>query len=728
MTLARSCAGRIRLGAWRSRKYVLWTACLMASAFLLYVQYMPGSPGSGGGPGTDGDRQQQQHRSLHSFQRYGVGVNSQLEPHSRGPPPRVRFIDAEEKNKKLNQLLVAPVRSDSESGLQQRYDSATRLLQEKNAQEDKPGSGFLIKPQDDSFRDPKPFGFQQQETAGSAVEADIKARLNYVGNAAAEWNGGSFRYNPYGEPVYNHDNRPNYIPKERVVHFDLKGAPPLSSVYKSLIPWLAKNGATSILLEYEDMFPWEGPLAFLAAKNHYTKEDVKMILEICEKNGIRVIPLVQTFGHLEYALKLPKFSYLREVPGLPQALCPSQSDSHWLVQTMIDQVMALHKGAEFLHIGCDEVFQMGECDKCRLKTREDLFLEHVSKTAKYVRDTHKATPIIWHDMLGHVSDVAMKDYKFGELVEPMVWVYAEDIYRFAPPSLFTKFAQVFKTIWGASAFKGAFGEQSTVPNVRRHLDNNLNWLDVLASEAPKFVNGIRGLVLTGWQRHDHFAVLCELFPSALPSLAVNLLATSHGFFNSTVFPKISEALGCMHETNYQTDFNIDADPFLWDKFSWCYFDGAPMFKVTARLDSARREVRAYMDRVSLTRAWLTEYNRRHNFTSPMRVDEDLEELPMKLHTVTLLLKSAKQALSDWFDEWTTGEWIEQHIWPLLKQLQDLQRDAESMKAVKTWPVRPLPLLPQLETFGISPPPPKGLDNHLKEQPRTVYEKKIPNNL
>ena len=38
----------------------------------------------------------------------------------------------------------------------------------------------------------------------------------------------------------------------------------------------------------------------------------------------------------------------------------------------------------------------------------------------------------------------------------------------------------------------------------------------------------RGLVLTGWSRYDHFAVLCELLPVALPSLIVNLVIVTQG--------------------------------------------------------------------------------------------------------------------------------------------------------------------------------------------------------
>ena len=517
----------------------------------------------------------------------------------------------------------------------------------------------------------------------------------------------NYKYNTFGEPVYGKTNRPNYIPKERVVHFDLKGAPPKMSTIINLIPWLSQHGATMVLLEYEEMFPFHGSLSDIRGGNHYTPTEIKKLLDTCEQNKIEVIPLVQTFGHMEFALKVEKFSHLRESPITPQALCPSRNESLSLVYEPIDQVMRIHSNSRYLHIGCDEVFTMGECDLCNKYPRENLFLKHVATVAKYVKSKYGTQVLIWDDMLRHVPDFTMREYHLGELVEPMVWVYAEDIYRFMPPSTWSKFSQVFSHVWAASAYKGAFGEQLTVPNVRRHLDNHMNWLDVMATEASKFKGGFRGLVLTGWQRYDHFAVLCELLPASIPSLAVNLISVSHGFFNSTLQSEIYSSLNCFQSSKYQSWIDLDQDPYLWDKFSWCFFPGKEAFTLMSRLDSVRREVDAYVNKITRSRAWISDYNRRHNFSSPMRIDEDLEEMTARIHTVTSLVKSAKDALGEFFDEWTVGEWIEQHLWPMLSQLQTIQRESESMKRRRTWPVRPLPLLAQLSEYGVSGPTSAG---------------------
>lgn len=116
--------------------------------------------------------------------------------------------------------------------------------------------------------------------------------------------------------------------------------------------------------------------------------------------------------------------------------------------------MELHPGAKYLHIGCDEVFQMGECEVCRLEMHENLFLKHVQNVAEIVHKSHPhVRVIVWDDMLRHISQQAMIEINLGNLVEPMVWVYAEDIYRFVQPTVWDKYAAVFRTAWTASAFK-----------------------------------------------------------------------------------------------------------------------------------------------------------------------------------------------------------------------------------------------------------------------------------
>lgn len=212
--------------------------------------------------------------------------------------------------------------------------------------------------------------------------------------------------------------------------------------------------------------------------------------------------------------------------------------------TFTFQVLSLHPDAGWLHIGCDEVYQLGQCPVCSEKLLaantspnnnngyqdgKTLFLQHVHKVGSYVRNQKNVIPIIWDDMLRTIPAHMMHDSKLGEVVEPMVWVYVEDVDRFVDTLTWANYGEIFSHVWAASAFKGAFGERLYAVNVQRHVGNSLAWLEVMRRETLSSSKlSFRGLVLTGWSRYDHFAVLCELLPVAIPSLVLNLVILQQG--------------------------------------------------------------------------------------------------------------------------------------------------------------------------------------------------------
>ncbi|XP_017775261.1 PREDICTED: hexosaminidase D-like [Nicrophorus vespilloides] len=505
-----------------------------------------------------------------------------------------------------------------------------------------------------------------------------------------------------GIPNVNLDGQNPYVPKRRIVHFDLKGAPPKIDYIKRILPLIKNLGATGILIEYEDMFPYDGSLKHLAAKNAYSKKQILEIQRAADELKLTVIPLIQTFGHVEFALKHREFIKIREVLTSPQALCPSKNLSLDFISEMISQVLELHPKSKYLHIGCDEVFQMGECELCRLELHDNLFLRHVQNVANLVMEKRAGIKvIIWDDMLRHLSSQTMLDIQLGRLVEPMVWVYAEDIYRFVQPQVWEKYAAVFKTAWTASAFKGAFGETLYVPDARRHLENNLRWLDVMAQQERNFKDGFSGIVLTGWQRYDHFAVLCELLPAAIPSLALSLLAVSHGYFNSSLKSQFIGSLSCPQHTNRHSPFiNLLGDPFLWDKLGRCMFPGSPFFRLIYRLNTVELEAQDYLRTTTRNKGWLTEYNLRRNYSLPLRIEELTSDLPRIYHGVVSIARSAFDAMNSIFDNYTISEWIEQRIYPYVLQLERLQNQSNAIKNVNVWPVRPLSPLKDLQRLGV----------------------------
>ncbi|KAH9388663.1 Hydrolase [Tyrophagus putrescentiae] len=488
-----------------------------------------------------------------------------------------------------------------------------------------------------------------------------------------------------------------YVPQLRMVHLDLKGAPPKISFLREIFPLLAKAGANGLLLEFEDMFPFDGDLADAAADNAYSKEDVQTINRLAKQNDLIVIPLIQTFGHLESFLKLQKYRHMREVDEFPQAICPSREEPYKLITQIIDQVMAMFPDSKWLHIGCDEVYHIGMCDQCKNKDHDEIFLSHVEKIAKYVKSKHNVNPIIWDDMLRQFSPEVIKKYDFKKLgVEIMVWTYIDDIYRFIPYSTMITYSEISGAMWGASAFKGAFGETLTVPNIKMHLDNNIAWLGAMKEQSGNFQN-IRGLVITGWQRYDSLAVLCELLPAGLPSLILNLITVSNGRYESNLLDKFDNLMNCEKNYFYTNEKIFTQDPNFFSK-SNCKFPGANVFRLMQEFESVDKKVNDYLYDVTIHKAWLTDYNIRHNISSPYRISEGLQNYYSVMYSLKALLKMATSALSEVYDDFTVYEWIEQKIYPQLIRMESFYNNTLQLQKARVWPKRPLKPLNDLQRF------------------------------
>lgn len=151
-----------------------------------------------------------------------------------------------------------------------------------------------------------------------------------------------------------------FIPPQRIVHFDLKGAPFQVGYYEKIFKMISGDlGATGVLMEWEDMFPYTGKLSVVNNGYAYKPDEIKTILGYAKKYNLEVIPLIQTFGHLEWILKHPEFAHLREVDRYAQVVCLSKPEAIEIIKDLIDQVMALHPDINYFHMGADEAFQVG---------------------------------------------------------------------------------------------------------------------------------------------------------------------------------------------------------------------------------------------------------------------------------------------------------------------------------------------------------------------------------
>lgn len=300
-----------------------------------------------------------------------------------------------------------------------------------------------------------------------------------------------------------------------------------------LLPRLQHWGATGILVEWEDTFPWSGNLACLRAARAYTGEEVGQLLAAAEHLGLDVIPLVQTFGHLEFALKHPQFAHLRESREQLNCLCPLLPDARALCTELVHQVALLHGKARYVHVGCDEVFEFGSHPLTSAAVAERgacVLLDHISFVADLVRrELPAARVMIWHDEVSSFSPQALRDTLVPSC-DVVVWCYhpsgPDDPVAGVSSRSWANLTAVLGTgsgggLWAATAFKGAAKPDAIWAPVDGYVSNNLAWCQVArrleAEGAP-----LRGVILTGWSRFNGLFPLCELLQPSLVSLAMCL--------------------------------------------------------------------------------------------------------------------------------------------------------------------------------------------------------------
>nr|XP_026653482.1 hexosaminidase D isoform X2 [Zonotrichia albicollis] len=433
----------------------------------------------------------------------------------------------------------------------------------------------------------------------------------------------------------------------RLVHLDLKGAAPRAQYLEQVLPLLRALGATGLLLEYEDTFPYTGPLEVLQAPHAYSPEELQALLSWARAQGLDVVPLVQSFGHMEFVLKHRQFAHLREVKELPNALNPHKEESLALVKAMIDQVMALHQDLQWFHIGCDEVYYLGEGEESKQwlqqqnNTPQKLCLSHIKAVATCLAWSYPmVTPIVWDDMLRGISEETLA----VQLIEK---------YRRCG----------FSKVWFASAFKGATGANQSLTLIGHHLRNQLEWLQV-AQRSPADV--LEGIALTGWQRYDHFAVLCELLPVAIPSLAVCLQALKNGGFSEKVKENVENLLGMP---------NLEIETFMSPGLGT--FPGSSVLTLVTQISfHLKSSVDELLERNRYSTGWFSPYHRKRKIIHPIIVHHLQPDAVRLFSKWSAVVQDLQAAMEQVFPRCAIEEWMEENVHPHLQKLQGVVEDLD----------------------------------------------------
>jgi hypothetical protein len=187
----------------------------------------------------------------------------------------------------------------------------------------------------------------------------------------------------------------------RGIHFDMKYDFYRVETIKEQLRALAALKMNCVLFEYEDKFPYQRHPDIVDRKLALTPAEVEELRRLAARLHIRIVPLIQTLGHLEFALKRKSKAHLREVPDGYSQMCPAKPEAQQFVRDLVDEVLAAHPDAKFLHLGADETALLGRCPECKAFADQHgpvrIWVDHYARLCQYVLDKG-VRPILWEDI------------------------------------------------------------------------------------------------------------------------------------------------------------------------------------------------------------------------------------------------------------------------------------------------------------------------------------------
>ena len=172
---------------------------------------------------------------------------------------------------------------------------------------------------------------------------------------------------------------------------------------------LAKDGFDTLVMLTRYNYKFEKHLE-CADRDAIGKADVKKIVAACRAAGVTLIPKMNLLGHQGEGKGVVKGGLLKAYPDMDESfgkdkvpndycrsLCPQHPKVQALVFELMDELVDACE-AKAVHVGCDEVFDLGTCPRCAKIPNAALFADWVNGLNRHNRDRGVET-MIWADRL-----------------------------------------------------------------------------------------------------------------------------------------------------------------------------------------------------------------------------------------------------------------------------------------------------------------------------------------
>lgn len=194
----------------------------------------------------------------------------------------------------------------------------------------------------------------------------------------------------------------------------------VDDVVRFIDEYLAPNGCNLICMQIRYRYRFKrhpecmgyDPLSY---------EDIKKIVKVCKKHNIRLIPKMNLHGHQSGQPNIPtdgilhghnekipdiRDGLLRAYPEFDEqpdekgvfysrSLCLTNPLVKIVMFDLIDELLEVFE-ADAMHIGCDEVFNIGLCDECKKHSNSKLFGDWINAIHAHLA-SRGAQLLMWGD-------------------------------------------------------------------------------------------------------------------------------------------------------------------------------------------------------------------------------------------------------------------------------------------------------------------------------------------
>lgn len=304
----------------------------------------------------------------------------------------------------------------------------------------------------------------------------------------------------------------------RGFHIDLRVQVMTMDALKAFASKLHDDGINTLIMEWEGTYPFEKhPL--IPNRYAYTREEIISFVKYCNNLGIDVIPLQQSFGHVEYILRNDRYKDLREDQKDFSQVCPLQTAQDSALFTDLYKDLASTHTSKYIHIGGDETYLLGHDARCRKMVEKEgkskLYIDYIRMLCNIVIGLGK-TPVLW-------ADIALKYPEAIKLLPKgtvfVDWNYGWDMNHFGDHQ---KLIQSGYEIWGAPAIRSS-PDNYFLTEWEKHFKNIRDFVPAAAKM------GYKGIIMTSWSTSGQYSPVFESEEEMTEEYAIRHVYPLSGF-------------------------------------------------------------------------------------------------------------------------------------------------------------------------------------------------------